>query len=182
MCAESVRGGGNSFRFGSPGSYLGAHWWIGAVLIAPALLVAGCWVLGLWRIAPMVNDPVKALEEMKAEIQAQREARKMVVAAAQLLDDFQNNRDADQKYKGKYLEISGLVERTGVDGAETPFVILHAGDEHAKIKIECFFEEELDGGARVGRLRQGQTITVRGEYFGRVSNVQIRDCELVFGW
>jgi hypothetical protein len=30
--------------------------------------------------------------------------------------------------------------------------------------------------ARVKRLGKGQTITVRGEYDGQVSNVQLRDC------
>ncbi|MCI0700985.1 MAG: hypothetical protein L0241_07875 [Planctomycetia bacterium] len=64
------------------------------------------------------------------------------------------------------------MERVGKDRDDIPFVILHAGDENAKLKIECFFDdadEEEEG--QIERLDKGQTITVRGEYGGRVSNL-----------
>ena len=87
---------------------------------------------------------------------------------------------ADKKYAGKYLEVTGVVERTGRGQGDTPFVILHAGDAEAKVKVECFFDL-FDRGdpARVRRLAPGQTVTIRGEYEGRVSNVQLRECALV---
>jgi hypothetical protein len=37
-------------------------------------------------------------------------------------------------------------------------------------------EKEL---ARIRRLGKGQSITVSGEYDGRVSNIQLRECVLV---
>ena len=63
---------------------------------------------------------------------------------------------------------------------DVPFVILHGGDADAKIKIECFFElADPTNRIRIRRLTKGETITVRGEYQGQVSNVQVRLCEMV---
>src|SRR5262249_42915401 len=103
--------------------------------------------------------------------------------AAQLLQEFQTDTEAaDKRYQGKALEISGVVERCSQQGAGARvfFVILHAGDENAKIKIECFFDllDEEDE-PQIVQCSKGQTITGRGEYGGRVSNVQLRLCTLV---
>jgi hypothetical protein len=86
---------------------------------------------------------------------------------------------ADKKYAGKYLEITGVVERTGGGRRDVPFVVLHGGDENAKVKIECFFDlgNEPDN-AQVVRLAKGDKIKLRGEYKGQVSNVQLRECVL----
>jgi hypothetical protein len=54
------------------------------------------------------------------------------------------------------------------------------GIETAKLKIECFFDlAEKKDEVRIKRLGKGQPITVRGEYDGQVSNVQLRECVLV---
>lgn len=61
-----------------------------------------------------------------------------------------------------------------------PFVILHAGDEGSKLRIECFFDfADEECGARIGRLSKGQTVTVCGEYSGQISNVQVWGCALM---
>jgi hypothetical protein len=155
--------------------------WVLGVTVVVMLGVGGCCGLGAWRFNRAVKDVEKQMEQAKADAEAHRKARTVVVSATQLLQEFQNDAAAaDKKYKGKYLEISGVVERSGQDGSGIPFVILHAGDENAKLKIECFFElaEEEDEN-RIEGLRKGQAITVRGEYEGRVSNLQVRDCVLV---
>jgi hypothetical protein len=107
----------------------------------------------------------------------------VAVSASDLLREFQTDpAAADRKYQGKYLELTGVVERTGRDRNAISFVVLHAGDEAAKVKVECFFDDYFLGPpdvARVGRLEKGQTVTVRGEYTGQVSNVQVHQCSLV---
>jgi hypothetical protein len=155
------------------------QWIIVAVIIA-VLSVGWFWGAGMWwRPRP---NPAAALERAKADAEARRRTRTTVVTAAQLLQDFQNDpAAADQKYRGRYLEISGVVERSGRDGDDNSFVVLNAGDEHAPLKIECFFEladEPAEVQIQIQRLRKGRTVTVRGEYRGRVSNVQIRECAL----
>src|SRR5207253_8964703 len=122
----------------------------------------------------------QAMEQAGSVTAAERQTRTVVVAAADLLKELQDDpAAADRKYKGKYLEVSGVVERRGKGGGG-PFVILHAGDEQAPLKIECFFgflDEEDE--APKDRLAKGQAVTVRGEYGGRVSHIQLRGCVLV---
>src|SRR5262245_33064136 len=138
---------------------------------------AAAWGCGAWAI----RDAREQAERARAEEEASRRERTVAVTAARLLREFQDDpAAADRKYKGKYLEVSGLVERVGRTRSEAHFVILHGGDRRAKVRIECFFPhagDEVEG--RLGRLGEGQTVTVRGEYGGRVSNVQMRDCVLV---
>jgi len=120
------------------------------------------------------------MERAKAEVDAKRKARTVIVPAAQLLQEFLNDAGADNKYKGKYLEISGVVERVGRDRDDIPFVILHAGDGKAAIKIECFFDSaDEEDEVRIDQLGKGQAVSVNGGYAGRVSNIQVRDCVLV---
>jgi tRNA_anti-like len=184
MCAEPVR----NVRSDAARSRLIANMppmlkWVLGGAVAVVLGVAGCCGLGMWKMGRVIENAQKEAERMQAEREAERKARTVVVTAADLLQDFQTDRDAaDQKYAGKYLEISGVVERHGHGRGryDAPFVVLHGGDENAKFKIECFFDlfDPRDD-AGIKRLRKGQTITVRGEYDGQVSNVQLKECVLV---
>jgi hypothetical protein len=184
MCAEPVRnvrgyrGGGGGGGFGAlstPLKYIIAGTLIGL------LGVGACCGVGIWRMGDAMQDWQKQALQAQAQAEAERRARTVAVSAADLLMEYENDpAAADEKYVGKYLEITGIVERTGQGRFETPFVILQGDDENAKIKIECYFDlfYEQDQN-QIKRLRKGQTITVAGEYDGRVSNVQLRECVLV---
>jgi outer membrane murein-binding lipoprotein Lpp len=182
ICAEPVRnvrsnaGGFPQFANMSPT----LRWVIGGAVVA-VLCVAGCCGIGMWRLGTAVKDAQTEFERFRAEAEANRQARTVVVAAAELLREFQTDPvAADQKYMGKYLEITGIVERSGRGRFDSSFAILSGGDENAKLKIECFFDlSDENDEARIRRLGKGQTITVRGEYDGQVSNVQLRECVLV---
>lgn len=182
LCAEPVRnvrsdGAGSSRLTNMPSVF---RWILGGMVVA-VLCVVGCCGLGMWRLSSVFQDAQKQMEKAMAEEEAKRRARTVVVSAKDLLQEFVNDpASADRKYAGKYLELSGVVERSGWGRHETPFVILTGGDEKAKLKIECFFEPATKNDeAQIKRLDKGQSITVRGEYDGQVSNVQIRECVLV---
>ncbi len=179
MCAEPVRrarGGAG----GTGGSSTILRWLlIGLVVVA--LGSGACCAVGLWFWGEKMEDLQEDFKRAQAMAEAERKARTVVVPATQLLREFQDNpAEADRKYRGKYLEITGVVERSGGDEDDTRFVILHAGDESAKLRIECFFDlyDEVDE-IRIGRVEKGQSVTVRGEYGGRVSHIQLRQCVLV---
>ncbi|HKB05317.1 MAG TPA: hypothetical protein VKD90_24045 [Gemmataceae bacterium] len=184
ICAEPVRnvrsiGGG---RRGSSPPWV---YWVGGGALALVLGVAGCCGVTMWRMGRAVDDfqkdLVKQMEQAKAAAEADRQARTVVVTAAQLVDEFQKDAAAaDRKYAGKYLEVTGVVERTGRGRHNSPFVVLHGGDENTKFKVECFFDYLADPAveARFRHLDKGQTVTVRGEYDGQVSNIQLRECVL----
>jgi hypothetical protein len=179
ICAEPVRNvRSDKAGFGRPSKLL---WWILGGLAVVVLGVGGCCGLGMWRMGSAFKDAQSEMERMRAEAEADRKARTVVVSAADLLQEFKNDpAAADRKYSGSYLEISGVVERSGRGRYNMPFVVLCGGEENANLKIECYFDltdEKLE--PRIKRLTNGQTITVRGEYDGQVSNVQVRECVLV---
>jgi hypothetical protein len=120
------------------------------------------------------------MREAQQKAEAERKARTLAVPARVLLHEFETDpAAADAKYKGKFLEVSGVVERVGRNGDETPFAILHGGDDGAKLRIECFFDPaDDDEEDRIDRLTKGQAVVVRGEYAGLVTNVQVRGCKL----
>jgi hypothetical protein len=182
ICAEPVRNVRSDTGGSARPTWL---WWVlGGALVA-VLGVVGCCGLGMWRLGTVFQDAgktmVEAMEKAKAKAEADRQARTVVVTAADLLQEFAKDpAAADKKYAGKYLEISGVVEKSGRGRHDVPFVILAGRDEKAKVKIECFFD--LGGRkdeAQIKRLEKGQTIKVRGEYDGQVSNVQVRECILI---
>jgi hypothetical protein len=182
ICAEPVRNvrsdGTGLPRLSNLGPVL--RWVIGGVVVA-VLCVVGCCGLGMWRLSTALKDAQKDMERARAAAEADRLARTVVVAAADLLHEFgADPAAADRKYAGKYLEISGVVERVGRGRYDAPFVILTGGDGKARLKVECFFDAAAPPDqARIRGLEKGQSIRVRGEYDGQVSNVQVRGCVLV---
>jgi hypothetical protein len=181
ICAEPVRnvrsGGGG---FGRPGGWPPVLTWVLGGVLAAVLLIGGCCGIGLWRFGNGMQNMQQEIQRAQEQAEADRKARTVAVNAADLLGEFRADpAAADRKYEGKYLELTGIVERTG-RGKEGAFVVLHGGDEAAKVKIECFFDYvDRAEESRLLRLKPGQTITVRGEYDGQVSHVQLRECVLV---
>jgi hypothetical protein len=182
ICAEPVRnvrssGGG----YGGSGGTPQWVWWLVGGLGVAVVGVVACCGFGAWKMNQFAENAAQNFEQIQAAAEADRKARTVVVSAADLLKEFQTDpAAADDKYQGKYLEVTGVVERRGGGRDDELFVVVHAGDENAKMKIECYFDfvygpEET----RVRRLTKGDRVTVRGEYDRRVSNVQLRQCVLV---
>jgi hypothetical protein len=181
ICAEPVRNvRSDSARSAWPAGP--AQWLRWGLTGGAALLVtvAGCCGLSMCRMGGTFQDAQTMMEKAREQAEAQRKARTVVVAAADVLQEFENDSAAaDKKYKGKCLELSGIVERADKDLHGVPFVILHAGDEQAKTRFECFFDFDERDETQGKRFDKGQAITLRGEYGGRVSHIQLRGCVLV---
>jgi hypothetical protein len=183
ICGEpvrGVRGGTAEGRSWSSSMPLWMRLALGGA-VAVVLAVGGCCCVGVWNVNRAARDFQQLAEQQRANEEAARRARTVTVTAADLLREFDEDpRAADRRYLGKWLEVSGVVERVGTDADDVPFALVHAGDAAAPLKIECLFDlaDERDE-RQVKRLKPGQPVTVRGEYGGRVSNVQLRECELV---
>lgn len=188
ICAEPVRHAerGGSRRRDShrpaPAQSSSLQWVIfGGGAVALLALVIAALGGGIGRQRPPAGKELEtAVERAKADAEARRKARGRTVTAAQLLQEFRTDPAADQKYRGQELQITGVVERTGKDGSDTPFVVLHGGDEAGILRIECFFDGAEPGDERkLSLLEKGRAVTIRGDYDGRVSNLQFRECVLV---
>lgn len=181
MCAEPVRhvrsGRGG---YGRPGGWPPVLTWVLGGALAVVIFVGGCCGVTFWQMGRAARNFQQDMAQAQAQMEADRNARTVAVQAADLLAEFKADADAaDRKYEGKYLEVTGVVERTG-RSKEGLYVVLHGGDEAAKVKIECYFDlVDHNGEARLLQLKLGQTVTIRGEYDGQVSHLQLRECELV---
>jgi hypothetical protein len=151
-------------------------WWVFGGLLVAMLGMGACCGVGMWWFGTEVDE----LKRQQAVL-ADRRARAVVIPASQLIQEVQGNTEAaEQKYARKYLEVTGVVERTGKDDNGIRFAILHGGDANAKIKIECYFDFINEHGEiPVPKLEEGQTVTLRGEFRGRISHIQIRECEVL---
>ena len=166
---------------GHGGGWLGLPRWFLISAACSLITFVGCCGMNMCQMPFMFRDAQKQMEELRAQMEADRKARTVVVKAEDLLQAFDDDAaEADKKYKGKYLEMTGVVDRTGKDGHGILFAVVHGGDEDAKVKVECFFgfETTRDEKQLNDQLPKGKTATIRGEYTGRVSNVQMRDCSL----
>ncbi len=97
------------------------------------------------------------------------------VTASQLFSDYKGNQvAADEKYKGKTIEVSGTITSIGKDILDTMYVSLKTGDIIGS--VQCMLEDsELE---KAAGLTQGQQITLTGEKPDYLMNVILRNCKI----
>lgn len=112
-----------------------------------------------------------------AEEQAQGEEA-IKISAVQLSEEYNANKvAADAKYKGKTLEISGVIDNIGKDIVDTPYVTLK-GRELSLFGVQCMFGKTDE--PKLATLSKGRNITLRGEMSGElIGNVVVRSCQIV---
>jgi hypothetical protein len=99
------------------------------------------------------------------------------VTATQLADDYKNNEiAADAKYKGNFVEVSGVIDTIGKDIMDTPYVSLTAS-QYSIVGVQCMFSRE--DASRLAGLSKGQSVTLRGEVSSKMMNVIVRGCSVV---
>ena len=104
------------------------------------------------------------------------------VAADVLARDYQQNRaNADGKYIGNDLRVTGMVESSRREPDGTHLVILQGGPTAKGITIQCQFNGlERDERHRLRNLTKGQQVIIQGTCEGLVGNqVMLEDCAIV---
>jgi hypothetical protein len=97
------------------------------------------------------------------------------VTAIDLFRAYKDNEvAADERYKGKILEVSGAVDNIGKDIMDTPYVTLDTGDVIST--VQCMFGDEHK--AELASLKKGDRVTIKGECQGKLGNVLLRDSTL----
>src|SRR5262249_20345092 len=106
-------------------------WWIvgGAAAVLISLLVyCGAGGYRMTREGSKVGEQFQqAMEQAEAEAKARQEQKKnpVVVAAAQLVREFQTNEaSAKTKYSGKWVKVTGVVDRVTKGAVGIPTVLL----------------------------------------------------------
>ena len=93
------------------------------------------------------------------------------VSAAQLFAEYESNEPAaSEKYKGKVIEVTGVISKIYRGFLYTPYVELEAG-------VRCNFSDTED--PVMLSLSEGQTISMKGRgdrMLSSISAVELRGC------
>ncbi|MBI2623593.1 MAG: hypothetical protein HYW65_03395 [Candidatus Liptonbacteria bacterium] len=121
-------------------------------------------------------DKTERAEGTPTQQESQPEVSVIKVSAVTLSEEYDANKvAADQKYKGKILEITGVIDSIGKDILDTPYVTLK-GRELSLFGVQCMFSKSQEN--KLAELVKGRTLTVRGKVSGElIGNVIVRDCD-----
>lgn len=102
----------------------------------------------------------------------------IAVSAPNLYADYEANEvAADEKYKGKTIDVQGTIETIGKDIVDSMYVTLSINKPMSIGSIQCMFDGEHK--AELTSLKKGQKVTLRGEVSGKMGNVLVRNCVIV---
>ena len=97
------------------------------------------------------------------------------ISAATLLAAYEANEvAADEKFSGKLIEVTGVIDSISKDIMGDPYVTLGSGKDFAH--VQAMFP--ADAAKQLAGLRKGQTLTVQCTCGGKVMNVIGKDCVL----
>lgn len=98
------------------------------------------------------------------------------ITADKLASDYKANEiAADNAYKGKMVEVTGIVDSIGKGLFDEPYITLKTGE--VLVNVQCYLKTtEAD---KAATLTQGQQVVIRGKADGLLINVKVKDCEIV---
>lgn len=100
------------------------------------------------------------------------------ISAVDLLAAYDENAvKADQDYKDKTLEVTGIVKSIDKDVLDDVFVTINDGGEYSFISVQCYFEDENEI-AKTAELKAGDEVTIVGRCDGSVVNVMLKECSI----
>ena len=100
------------------------------------------------------------------------------ISATELINAYNENEvKADKMYKGKIVEVNGIVE--GIDSgiSDNAIVRLSDGDEFSFDDVICYIDN--DNQNKACELEKGQNATIIGEASGEIAGTPcIKDCKI----
>lgn len=98
----------------------------------------------------------------------------VVIDAEALLKEYKDNEAAaDQKYKGKVVQISGVVGEIRQSPSAQIYVTVGTGAAFELPMAQCFFD--VSAAAKAATLKKGDPVTIKGRVDGLILNVVIQD-------
>lgn len=129
-------------------------------------------LLTLSAMAVLAVGSVDSEEKTRQVKSAQAEAS---VSAQQLYNQYEANEvEADNRYKGKVISVTGVIGDIGKDITDNAYVLLSSGDLFGMFGVQCFFDESQE--ASFTSLRTGQQVAIKGRVDGKFGNVFLKDC------
>ena len=100
------------------------------------------------------------------------------ISATELINAYKENEvKADKTYKGKIIEVNGIVDGIDSDIDDKAVVRLSNGDEFSFDTVSCFIDDENQD--KACELEKGQNVTIIGEADGEViGEPYIKNCKI----
>ena len=100
------------------------------------------------------------------------------ITAKELVSEYtENSVGAAQKYKGKLLEITGVVSEVDTDWYDEVYVAIGSGDRWEWNEVKCYFKDQAQID-KVAQLRKGDTVTIIGTCGEYSIDVSVEHCRL----
>ena len=100
------------------------------------------------------------------------------ISATELINAYKENEiKADKMYKGKIVEVNGIVDgiNSGID--DKAIVILSDGDEFSFDNVQCCIDDENQD--KACELKKGENITIIGKEDGEIAGQPcIKNCKI----
>ena len=132
-------------------------------------------VAGLVLLAVLSASSCSSKGSPPAALYSPRDAVK--VTAQQLYSGYSDHtKTSDKSYKGKLLEVIGVIHSVGTDPIlNAPEVMLSGGVTNQDRGIDCTFDTRY--ASQIAKLHEGQTTTVLGVCDGFAVNVVLLHCQ-----
>ena len=116
---------------------------------------------------------IGSTEDSEIEKDISSETVSYRLSATQLYSEYDANEvAADQKYKGKVIVVSGIIDDIGKDILDDIYVTLKGAEYFGS--IQCFFSDAHV--SKAAQLQKGQKLSVKGRCDGKMMNVLLRGC------
>ena len=121
------------------------------------------------------NSNKKQMDENSNKKQMEPE---LSISATELINAYEENEvKADKMYKGKIVEVNGIVDGIDSDMDDKAVVRLSDGDEFSIYTVSCRIDDENQD--KACELEKGQNVTIVGEADGEVIGMPfIKDCKI----
>jgi hypothetical protein len=97
------------------------------------------------------------------------------VQADDLYAEYEENEvAADEKYKGKEIEVSGRIVDIGKDLLGASYITV--GGQGMLDGVQCSFSKSAE--SVLARLKKGQEVKVHGRVEGKMGPVQLKNCKM----
>ena len=127
-----------------------------------------------------MTEPGDTSEQPEEEEEETPEETIIQVDASSLIAEYmQDAESADAAYKGKQIEVTGLVEYIGVEGEEgqeIPYVYLGGHKQSELFLVKCYFTAEEK--SVVDALEILGSTTIEGTCEGYEEDIIVRDCSI----
>ena len=100
------------------------------------------------------------------------------ISATELINAYKENEvKADKMYKGKIVEVNGIVDGVDSDIDDKAIVSLSDGDEFSFYNVHCYIDDENQD--KACELEKGQNVTIVGKADGEcIGFPYIKDCKI----